>query len=368
MSKNISEKTVTITLTEACNLDCLYCYENSKTAQVIDIKTAKSIIDKELTAEDGTTKVYLDFFGGEPFLAYNLMQELVEYVYHSKWPKKVFCSTCTNGTLVHGKIQDWLYKMRDYFMVGLSFDGTKEMQNYNRSESYDKVDLDFFSNCWPGLKVKMTISQKSLETLADGVIFLHEKGFGVACNLAYGLDWSEISLQTTLSRELHKLIDYYLLHPEIEPCTMLSMDISHLDGKITKTVRKWCGTGTHMRTYDIEGNVYPCQFFMPLSLGNKKAFMAKDLEFNNDIPIEKFGEKCAKCQLAPACPTCFGSNFQETGDLYIKSESYCSCIKIIIAANSYFRWKLLENKHLHLDDKQQYRLLRGIKVIQDYID
>ena len=62
--------------------------------------------------------------------------------------------------------------------------------------------------------------------LADGVIALHKKGFLVSCNLAYGLDWSNPENADILNRELHKLIAFYLENPDIEPCSMLEMDIS----------------------------------------------------------------------------------------------------------------------------------------------
>ena len=43
-------KGVTITLTQACNLNCIYCYENHKSTKFMSFEKAKEIIDKELTS------------------------------------------------------------------------------------------------------------------------------------------------------------------------------------------------------------------------------------------------------------------------------------------------------------------------------
>ena len=40
------KRSVTITLTEACNLNCTYCYENHKSKHKLSIDTFKEIIKK----------------------------------------------------------------------------------------------------------------------------------------------------------------------------------------------------------------------------------------------------------------------------------------------------------------------------------
>ena len=59
-------KAVSITLTQSCNLACVYCYEQHKSSQIIPVDTAKRIIDKELVGCDNYDHIELDFFGGEP--------------------------------------------------------------------------------------------------------------------------------------------------------------------------------------------------------------------------------------------------------------------------------------------------------------
>ena len=70
-------KAVSITLTQSCNLACVYCYEQHKSSQIIPVDTAKRIIDKELAGCDNYDHIELDFFGGEPFPGHLRRREIL---------------------------------------------------------------------------------------------------------------------------------------------------------------------------------------------------------------------------------------------------------------------------------------------------
>jgi len=46
-------KTIMLTITEHCNLNCKYCYEKNKSLRTMSLKTALSIVEAELTKDDG---------------------------------------------------------------------------------------------------------------------------------------------------------------------------------------------------------------------------------------------------------------------------------------------------------------------------
>lgn len=359
-------KTVTLTLTQSCNLKCSYCYEENKSPQVMSFKIAKEIIDKEMYADDNSSIINFDLFGGEPFLAYEQIKDIVTYLTAMKAPKAFRIFASTNGTLVHGEIQEWLKKYKCIFICGLSLDGNREMHNLNRDNSFDKIDLKFFANTYPLQPVKMTISKETIGNLYEGVKFCHDQGFNVNCNLAYGIDWADETNIAILERELNKLIVYYLHHPDIKPCSMLEMDIKMAGIPQAKTtVRKWCGAGTHMHTYDIDGNMYPCQFFMPLSAGNEKAEAAKKLRFQEEVPDSLLDEKCRNCVIKTICPSCYGANFINSGSLYHKDDNMCKLTKIIMLARSLFKAEQLNQGQLKLHENEEQALIRSIINIQE---
>ena len=361
-------KAVSITLTQSCNLACVYCYEQHKSSQIIPVDTAKRIIDIELAGCDNYDHIELDFFGGEPFLAFDEIRELTNYIEQNQCPIPVIVFATTNGTLVHGDVQDWLHSKQGKFVCGLSLDGTREMHNLNRSNSYDDIDLDFFLELYPEQDVKMTISKETLPNLAAGVIDMHNKGFLVSCNLAYGIDWSDPTNTAVLECELNKLIAFYLEHPDIEPCSMLNMGISSIGASELEAVR-FCGAGLSMHSYDVDGKAYPCQFFMPLSVGPEKAAAASNIQFpENIIPENCLDEKCRVCILRSICPNCFGANYAATGNIYQRDNDMCRLTKITMKARSFFRAKQWESGQLHLTPTEEQLLLRAIIRIQEELE
>ncbi len=358
-------RVVTLTLTQNCNLACSYCYEHNKSAKVMDFNIAKSIIDKELSTLNADEIIEFDLFGGEPFLEFGLLKQITEYVCKVKGNKQCQMFATTNGTLVHGEIQEWLRNHRCCFICGLSLDGTREMHNINRSNSYDMIDLDFFKELYPEQDVKMTISKETLPHLAEGVIELHNKGFLVSCNLAYQIDWSAKENASVLDKELHKLIDFYLDNPHIEPCSMLEMGFGNVAEYTNKAI-KYCGAGETMHSYDIDGELYPCQFFMPLSIGKDKAKNAKNIEFpKENIQDELLDTKCRDCVIKSVCPNCFGANYAATENIYSRDDNMCRLTKITLKARSYFRAKQWERKQLKGSEAEIQTILKAIVKIQE---
>lgn len=360
-NKNQRSRCVTLTLTETCNLSCVYCYENNKSDRKLNFDTAKDIILKEF-ADDTSDEITFELFGGEPFCNFDLIKKIVTFIKSKSRPKKYRIFITSNGTLVDDEIKQWLIENRNYVVVGLSLDGNREMHNINRSNSFDDIDIDFFQENYPNQTVKMTISHLTLPNMAEGVIYLHEKGFRVHCNFAYGLDWSEKSYQKTLYMQLKKLVDYYLYHPSVEPCSMLNYHIEMIHEEKASFFKRWCGTG-FMHTYDVNGDCYPCQFFMPISMGNNSKKL-EEVTIPREIPIDLVDSKCRNCPMSIICPTCYGANYAATGNFYRKDDNYCILMKISFLANSYYRWKLVKEGYYDKNDTEKLYLLRGISIIQ----
>ena len=322
-------RTIMLLLTEDCNLRCTYCYEHHCPGHEMTVETALEIITREMN-RPGSDTLILDFFGGEPFLKFDVIQQVCQYVWAHKWPKEYLFCASTNGTLIHGEIQDWLQSNKERFNLGLSFDGNETMQNVNRCNSFHRVDLDFFARNWPDQTVKMTISPESIRTLADGIIFLHNKGFKVSCNLAYGMDWTDKALETVLRKELEKLVAYYCDHPETEPCSMLNHDMV-LVGQtdLSTDLHQYCGSGLYMTAYRYNGDAYPCQMFMPIAMGDRDW---SSTVFRQTISPQLINEECRTCAARDFCASCAGFNFMATGSIHRRDTSTCALNKLTFTA------------------------------------
>ena len=125
-----------IKMTNRCNQQCLYCFENcSPTAspEQLTVAEIKEAID---TIAPGKT---ISLTGGEPLLRYDDTIEIMEYAL----AKNLSVLICTNGTI---PIKDWaVFKpsANRRILFSVSLDGFKDLhEQYRGQDTYDRV-LDF---------------------------------------------------------------------------------------------------------------------------------------------------------------------------------------------------------------------------------
>ncbi|MDE6086881.1 MAG: radical SAM protein [Oscillospiraceae bacterium] len=357
-------KVIILTLTNSCNLNCVYCYEHNKEIRTMPLEIALEIVEREMTMEDSSDFVCIYYFGGEPYLEFEKIKKIHAFLKSRTWSKGWFAFTTTNGTLVHEEIQQWLIENDDTIEVYVSLDGTKEMHNYNRSNSYDKIDVDFFVKHYPF--AKMTVTEKTLLNLADGAISLHKKGFGVSANLGYGVQWNPDSPQI-LAEQLQTLSDYYIENSDVKPANILNLGLLDLEPGTTSP-RRFCGVGSMMRSYDVDGEAYPCHAFAPLCVGKERAEELKKLDFTCPLSLLELDEKCRNCPVVGYCPTCYGINFGACGNVYHIPDDHCQMMKVQFLMNARFKYELYIRGRLELTPEQEIKLLRNIKAVQSLAD
>jgi sulfatase maturation enzyme AslB (radical SAM superfamily) len=253
-------------LTHDCNLSCVYCYQEHHTGQRMSFDTAKKTIDWIFdNVPPNITAVEIQFIGGEPLLEFDLIKEIIAKTQKKKVDYKYIFFASTNGTILTGPMKKWLTEHKNVFYLGLSLDGTKETHDYNRSNSFNSIDMGFFKNTWPDQGMKMTLSEYSLGHLAKDIKYIHSLGFcdikGV--NLFEGdLDWDKDIYINTIVPQLKELVNFYLENENISVYQMFDKNLSICEAQ-NKEKKKWCGVGDCARFFDIDENIYPCAFIPP---------------------------------------------------------------------------------------------------------
>jgi radical SAM protein with 4Fe4S-binding SPASM domain len=361
-----------LVMTEFCNLKCDYCFEHQASKRVLTLETAQTVITEAFQNSE-FDELEISFFGGEPFAAFRRIQEICEWIWSCQWSKPYICFATTNGTLVHGKVQDWLKQHKKKFVVGLSLDGTAEMHNANRDNSFSKIDLDFFKEQWPFQPVKMTISPKTIGHVSEGIKFIHSQGFKLTANTAFGVDW-EPSHFDAFASELKKLADFYLDNPDIEPCQILDMRIDISSGKkyrekegLKSETPNYCGTGISMSAIDLNGNRYPCQTFMPMTTGQQDD--VNEILTLINTQDNRVDEKCQECAIIDACQTCYGLNYADTGSPFLRNINDCKFQKLRAKATAYLWAGMIKNREKNYnylaskDETELYHIIKGIELV-----
>jgi len=335
-------------------------------------KGIKSTFDRAV--RDNIDYVEILFHGGEPFMAFKQIKEICNWLWSQEWPRKYICYATTNGTLVHGEIKQWLSDNRNRFVAGLSLDGTRDMHNRNRSDSYDKIDIEFFRDTWPDQGVKMTPSPDTIATLAEGVIHIHELGFHRNnCSFASGVDWSHtstgenIDYEKVLKEQFAILAKYYIDHPGTMPVDMLNMRFLAVATGMKSMKSKLCGAGSIMRCWTPDGQCLPCHLFYE---AYKKTGIIENFDFSDHTALSD--PHCRNCCLEPVCPTCYGGNYITYGDICHRDPYTCNITKLRALASSWMLGTMLETPDKYIATRkltiqERAMTVKGILQVQKFL-
>ena len=126
------KKMLSFFLTTKCNLCCRYCYNakerNAIIEQTIPLKIAYAAVDWYFQKNASR---HIRFYGpGEPTQEFEKMKKISEYAKtHENDGERVTIEIQTNGVFTD-EVRDWLLENAN--IVWMSFDGMKDVQNYNR--------------------------------------------------------------------------------------------------------------------------------------------------------------------------------------------------------------------------------------------
>lgn len=364
--KTIRAFAVSLTVTEQCNLDCSYCFVVNKSSREMPLGIALKTVERYLNkAIDGFNQITIEFSGGEPLLCFPLIRQVVDHVISRPWHNPFSFSIGTNGTLITDEVRAWADE-HPCVSFALSLDGTEEIQNLNRSNSYSAVmkNLDFFRK-WPDSKIKMTIGPESIDHTAACVKHIHELGFELAANLVFEDVWGrgeeKEKYLKIFDRQLRELVGFYMDNQELTPPYLVNFGLEKilrpLEGKI-----RFCGSGKNMVTIDVDGNEYPCHRFMPMASANPCG--RPDFEFKQVKPAQ-----CENCVLVAACPSCLAYNHECHSNVDHRTTHHCEFIKLQAMATAKLQYHKLkheiqDNPPESCDQETGERIRRKIESIR----
>lgn len=356
---------LTLIPTERCNINCTYCLVDKSAGKSMSFETAKCEIDKMMAVPKQFAKYIVSFMGGEPFLAFDLIRQVVDYVKTYYLEKPIYFTIVTNGTLVNDEVKRWIVDKKKILHITLSLDGMRETHNKNRCKTYDRIDIPFFTSL-PSPTVNMVISPNEVENTVENIKFLESCGFYVKAYLEEGNRWTYQHIES-LAKQLSLLIDYYLHRPNQKVSSLLRNSLFFLMSDNPPV-----GCGKHKYAYHIsaDGARYDCHRCMPFE--NPPHLRISEKYINDLSNVPKLNEACDNCFISYFCNLCPASNAAriERPDL---CEMYCMQRKVLYKAQSYMILRMLTECPNHClltnmsSDKLQ-QMVYAAKIIMRSID
>ena len=275
----------------------------------------------------------ITFMGGEPFLNFNFIKQIVSYIDRIYPDKKVIYNIVTNGTSLTTEIKNWIRDNIHKLKIILSLDGDKKTHDFHRCNSFDHIDLGFFKSL-PSPTVNMVITPSSLQDLLHNISFLDHNGFSVKAFIEEGTRWKDEHMPL-LAQALKALIDYYISHPDVKICTLLRNSLYLLEDD---NILLGCASHKYSYTVSADGEKYECHRCLPFE--NAGEMKIADASLKNLSKFHLLKDECKGCYISKLCNSCPATNAARNGNAEL-IERRCEINKIIYKAQAYLFSRLL---------------------------
>ncbi len=345
-------KSLSINVTQVCNLHCVYCAAGGD--GTYGAPTKKIAVEKTLpqvqwliarVPEGGAFSI--NFLGGEPLLYPEALSAIGDYAQSLASQKNVSLSfnVVTNGTLFNEKSIAALKKIG--CSITLSLDGPAEINDVVRpglsgkgmtEKILEGLQLVLKDRTGLGsIGVQAVFGQHNAEVLKAYVFFRE-----------LGLDWYEFNYDQTNSdaassakfeTELAKAAEMAMAHAvgaggaetELRKIKFFNHIFSYLDAQ--KGTQNFCGSGHSYLVLDAQNRAFTC----PWEVNDVKASVGQ----GTDLDIERIqhlktsqieANDCGKCWARHLCGGgCMYAHKKVTGDKHSPDRLYCERTRNLIS-------------------------------------
>ncbi len=350
---------LTLMVCQKCNLRCSYCYgdggEYSDSGEMT-FEIASKAID-HLFNVSPSKNLSIIFFGGEPLLKFQLIQEVVKYADEkaNNCDKNVRYSITTNATLVNSEIAEFL--AHNQFNVTVSIDGNEESNNKNRYYANGSGGflqtingIKLFSEQGVHISARATVCNNNCNNILENLKSLLKENF---CYIHFAPAANMMNLESynIFMKQMNKIADYYF-----ECIAGKRYNIAVKIRNINDIVKRihvggirnsHCGAGNNMLAVDIHGELYPCHRFV----SNKETQIGT---LNQGINEEKTGKlkfslsesQCKDCWAVVLCGGgCPYENYQENKVIEVPDAALCHVMREV--------YDYILRKYLSMPDAQR---------------
>lgn len=336
---NAPVKALCLHVAHDCNLRCKYCFASTgdfgQGRKIMPPEIAKKAIDFVIARSGVRHNIEVDFFGGEPLIAWDTVTQTVDYArsLEEKYNKKFRFTITTNGLLLDEDKRKYINENMDNCV--LSLDGRREVNDEFRKTvagtgSYDTIvpkfkalvderdpNLDYYA--------RGTFTSHNLD-FAEDVLSIADAGFDrlsvepVTADPGCGYDLTEDDLPK-IEAEYDRLTDIMLERKkEGKPFTFFHFMVDLDQGPCVVKRLRGCGAGYEYVAVTPDGDIYPCHQFV--GKDEFKQGSVLDQSFNMDIAQTLAGmniysrPKCQKCWAKFYCSGgCSAANYNMNHDM-----------------------------------------------------
>jgi uncharacterized protein len=322
---------LSINVSQTCNMTCDYCYANQGTygedSKIMDINTAFGVLNYLICKNFFSKNVEIIFFGGEPLINFELIKNIISYLKSLNLVTKFIFRLSTNGTLLSNEIIQFICD--NNIKTSISLDGSKDDHDKRRRFKNNSGTFDIVSenikkiiNKRPDLVLIKSVFEED-SNLISRYKFINRLG-------VKAVDFKEpISLNSSQKylKVFRKLINFVLKNKAFYKTKLNGME------KLAQRIQNRdisnfpCGAGRNYLAVDALGNFYPCHRFIgkpEFQLGNfTNGLDISSQRIYSDYNSDK-KESCSACWARFLCAGgCYYENYMTHGDMLKVGNELC---------------------------------------------
>ena len=346
-SKKVS--TLKIQLGLSCNYSCEYCsqryVERAEETSFADIDDfLQKINNLEFDEKEG---LFIEFWGGEPFVYWKTLKPLVEklHVKFESWKRKPRFSVITNGSILNEEKIEWLLNNMD--SMAISHDGPGQwvrgpdpledkdqalrilrLYNKAKSQAYRLKGMSFNSMLNAENTSRKKIRQFFIDFTGDPNVRIGEGGLVDAYDDG-GIKLSLLTKKQQLDFRWESFKELYEHPRDIDfgfPQQVNKINFfieSVLGHKNAKYVGQKCGMDDeHTLAVDLRGNVVTCQNVSSVDINsNGQPHISGNIQDIDSVKIttSTHWRERKECSSCPVLHICQGSCMFVSGEYWYKS-------------------------------------------------
>jgi uncharacterized protein len=320
--------------TMACNMACKYCFEANKKGRM-SAEIVETILDFVEKRARNLQLVDINWYGGEPLLAMDIIEDITESMLDlAEEYKFVYTSSMiSNGYLLNQETVDKLKDLK-VSMVQITLDGPSRIHNQKRPlkngrESYDTIIENIkYASTKMAIGLRVNIDKNfDTDTIAEMLEELEQAELQDKVGIYFGLLEPATSVCANISESCYNNADFS--KEEIKFYRLLLEHGFRIE-KLPRPMSVFCmSQDINAFLIDPDGNLYRCFNYVgdrDKSMGNIKF----DIDYNhaNFADLFRFNpfldDKCKEC---PILPVCMGGCPSRRADRNLRQEDLCESWK-----------------------------------------
>lgn len=337
-SRDTVVKALCLHIAHDCNLACGYCFaeegEYKGKKGMMSYEVGKQALDFLIENSGNRINLEVDFFGGEPLMNFQVVEDLVKYgrAQEKIHDKKFRFTLTTNGVLLDDHIMEFANK--EMSNVVLSIDGRKEVHDHMRPSRNGKGSYDIIV---PKFK-KLAESRNQTDYYVRGTFTRNNLDFSEDVKHLGGLGFKQISVEPVVTdpedpysireedlpliyEEYDKLAKYMIEEDKAgQGFNFFHFMIDLSGGPCVAKRLSGCGSGTEYLAVNPWGDLYPCHQFV----GQEEFLMGNVFDgINKPDTVEEFRhtsvyskEECKNCFAKFYCSGgCAANSYNSKGNI-----------------------------------------------------